>query len=160
MFQVNDTNKHRRRRKVMNENNTGRQLLLFFIGLGMLVGGFYMLMQRVTVTPEYMGNARFIGMGFMQNLPSGMVILPMILGIVLWIALPNPMIGRLITILGGLIIVLSILLSIKLRAQQMSLFDLLEMMILIFGGGALMLRTLFAGGGSNHQKKNNDGKTS
>lgn len=124
-----------------NSNSAGRDLLLLLIGIGMCVGGLYLFASKVSVSPN-MSRVDFFGMLGGNGVPGGMIIIPLILGIVLWIAVPKTYIGQILTAIGALIIVLGVISSLNLRMREMNLFELITIMVLIFGGAALSLRML------------------
>lgn len=131
----------------MNEKNSaGKELLLLLMGIGMCVGGIYLLFQQVTV--ESFTFSQGIGywgvFGNDKTIPSGLIVIPLIIGIMLWIILPRTFIGKLFTGLGALIIILGIISSVHLRFRRASLFEFVMMLILIFGGAALSFRIMLA----------------
>ena len=127
----------------MNSNSSlGKDLILLLIGIGMCAGGLFLFANNVTVSSFSMTRVGYWGALGGRTLPGGLVVLPLILGIILWIVLPKAFIGKIITILGGLFIILGVMSSVKLTFNSSSLFDYILMLILIFGGGALALRKL------------------
>lgn len=131
----------------MNEKDSvGKDLLLLLIGVGMCFGGLFIFANNVTVSSFTMSRVSYWGAFGGRSLPGGLVVVPLILGIILWIALPNTFIGKIVTVLGTLIIILSVMASVNLRFKDASLFDYILMLVLIFGGGALALRMLLSPG--------------
>lgn len=129
----------------MNEKNSaGRQLLLLLLGILMCCGGLYLFSKQVAVeTVRFNNMYGSWGLFGSKGIPGGMVVIPLIIGVVVWVIFPRSFAGKLITILGGLFIILGVISSIELRFQRASLYELILMLVLIFGGGALALRILF-----------------
>ncbi len=138
----------------MSENKPGRDLQLLLLGLGMLVGGLYLLFANVSVSTNYYSVGRTGFFGMISRVPSGMIIIPFIIGIVLIVIFPKNIIPKIVTGLGLLVIVLGIIASVDIRFQAKSLFEFLMMVILIFVGAALCLRILL----SDKYNKKNDKK--
>lgn len=130
---------------IMNERNSaGKQLLLLLLGILMCGGGLYLFAQQITVTTYSFNNVygRW-GLFGGRGVPGGMILIPLIIGIVVWVIFPRSFAGKLITMLGTLFIIFGVISSISLEFRRTSLYELVLMLILIFGGGALALRILF-----------------
>lgn len=114
-------------------------LMQFIIGLVMLVAGGYWFMSSVTVTTGFYG----LRLGNF-NVTGGLVVVPFIAGII-WLFLNTDSIGaKILTGLGLVIILASVIMSTHFVFQSRSLYEYLIMLILIFGGGALAMQVLFA----------------
>ena len=105
----------------------------------MLVAGGYWFLTSVTVTTGFygitLGNFRING---------GLVVVPFIAGII-WLFLNFDSIGaKILTGLGLLIILASVIMSTRFIFQSRSLYEYLIMLVLIFGGAALCGQVLFA----------------
>ncbi|NLL67618.1 MAG: 2-keto-3-deoxygluconate permease [Clostridiaceae bacterium] len=129
----------------MNEKNSaGKQLLLLFLGILMCCGGLFLFSRQVDVKVYEFGNMYgHWGLFSGKGIPGGMVVIPLIIGIVVWVIFPKSFAGKLITILGGLFIILGIISSVNLVFRKTTLYEFILMIVLIFGGGALALRILF-----------------
>lgn len=111
----------------------------FIIGLLMLVAGGYWFLTSVTVTTGFYGLA--LG-NFRIN--GGLVIVPFIAGII-WLFLNFDSIGaKILTGIGLVIILASVIMSTRFIFHNRSLYEYLIMLILIFGGAALCGQVLFA----------------
>lgn len=109
----------------------------FVIGMIMLTAGLYWFMSNVTVS-TYFG-FRFMGFRF----GGGLVVLPFIVGII-WLFLNVDSIGaKLLTGIGVVIILASIISNLQFVFRGVSLYVYLVMLILIFGGSALVGQVLF-----------------
>ncbi len=119
----------------------------FVIGMVMLVAGLYWFMSNVTVS-TYFG-FRFMG----HHLGGGLIVVPFIAGII-WLFLNVDSIGaKLLTGIGVLIILASIISNLQFMFQSASLYTYLVMLILIFGGGALVGQVLFRWPKDEDEKK-------
>lgn len=113
--------------------------LQFLIGLAMLVAGGYWFLSSVTVTTGFFGLS--LG-GFRIN--GGLVVVPFIAGII-WLFLNIDSIGaKILTGVGLLIILASVIMSTRFIFSNHSLYEYLIMLVLIFGGAALCGQVLFA----------------
>ncbi|NBK91656.1 hypothetical protein D5278_06630 [bacterium 1XD21-13] len=119
----------------------------FVIGMVMLVAGLYWFMSNVTVS-TYFG-FRFMG----HHLGGGLIVVPFIAGII-WLFLNVDSIGaKLLTGIGVLIILASIISNLQFMFRSASLYTYLVMLILIFGGGALVGQVLFRWPKDEDEKK-------
>lgn len=119
----------------------------FVIGMVMLVAGLYWFMSNVTVS-TYFG-FRFMG----HHLGGGLIVVPFIAGII-WLSLNVDSIGaKLLTGIGVLIILASIISNLQFMFRSASLYTYLVMLILIFGGGALVGQLLFRWPKDEDEKK-------
>lgn len=121
-----------------NQNSSDNEVLQFFLGIILLGAGLFMLSKRVMVhSSMYIWR---IG-GF--DLSSGMVTIPLIIGIIWHFFDSKSIIAKIIITLGVIFIVLSIIMSVRINFVTTSMFDY----ILIFGmaaaGSGLLLKTLF-----------------
>lgn len=129
----------------MNENKPGRDLQLLLLGLAMLAGGLYLLFSSVSVNSfGFAGSTNFWGILGGSGVPTGTIIIPFIIGVVLMIAIPKNIVPKIVTGLGLLIIVLGIISSVRITLHNMSLFNFIMIVVLIFGGAALCLRILLS----------------
>ena len=113
----------------------------YFIGLAMLVAGFYLLLNAITVTSSFgMGYGLYSVRGY--SLTSGMVMFPFMFGIgIIFYNSKNP-IGWLLAA-GSLIgLIAGVIASIRFNMRAMSAFDLITILVLSLGGLGLFLRSL------------------
>lgn len=130
----------------MNERNSaGKQLLLLLLGILMCCGGLYIFSTHVIVRNGFSFNGMYRGIGLFgaRGIPGGLVVIPLILGIVIWVIFPRSFAGKLVTILGTLFIIIGVISSVNLEWKTSTLYEMVLMLVLIFGGGALALRILF-----------------
>jgi len=117
----------------------------FFIGLVMMCGGFYLLLNAITVSSSFGMGSRLYGfsaMGGHMNITSGMIMLPFIFGIGLIFYNSKNIFGWILT-LGSLTgLIFGVISSIRFSFRTMTSFDLIIILILAFGGLGLFLRSL------------------
>ncbi|MDE7431639.1 MAG: hypothetical protein K2N34_06985 [Lachnospiraceae bacterium] len=129
----------------MNDRNSaGKQLLLLLLGILMCGGGLFLFSRQINVVTYGLSSVygRW-GLFGGRGIPGGMILIPLIIGIVVWVIFPDSFAGKLITMIGVLFIIFGVISSISLEFRRTSLYELVLMLILIFGGGALALRILF-----------------
>ena len=125
-------------------NEAGKQLLLLLLGILMCGAGLYLFSKNVMVSAPRFGNMYSSwGIFGSRGIPGGMVVIPLIIGIVVWVIFPKSFAGKLISMLGTLFIILGVVSSVELDYRRTSLYEFILMLILIFGGGALALGVLF-----------------
>ncbi|MCL1099354.1 hypothetical protein [Shewanella gelidii] len=117
----------------------------FLIGLAMMCGGFYLLLNSVHVSSGFGLGYRLYqlnSMGMNMSITSGMVMLPFIFGVaILFYNGKNP-IGWLLSAGSLVALVFGVISSIQFRFKSMSAFDLIVILVLAFGGLGLFLRSL------------------
>ena len=112
-------------------------LAQFVIGLIMLAAGLYWFMSNVTVSTHF----GFHLWGY--HIGAGLVVVPFIAGII-WLFLNVDSLGaKILTVLGIVIILASIISNIRFFFRATSLYAYLLMLIFIFGGAALVGQVLF-----------------
>ena len=113
-------------------------LLMFFIGLAMLVVGFYIFSSRVVVTT---------GFGFhfgSIDINGGIVVIPMLAGIFWWFITPKNIAPKIVTALGAVLIVVSVIINTRFYFHD-NLFSYILMLVMMAGGAGLILKVLFGG---------------
>lgn len=114
-------------------------LVMFLIGIAMLVAGGYAFLQNVTVTSGLM-SIRWGGF----NAGSGLIIIPFIVGIMMLFAMPHKFVSKLVTGLGLLIIVVSVIMGTHFYFRPIPSYAYLLMLVGMFGGLALVLKVLLS----------------
>ena len=135
----------------MNEKNP---LLTFFIGVVLLGAGLYWLFNSVVVESFGLGAFHIGSTSF--NIPSGLVIVPLIIGVFWWVISPNSFFAKVITVFGVVIIVASIIASVQFRFKQKSLYEYIIMILMIVAGSGLLARVLLTGDGNDKKDKKSD----
>ena len=123
------------------ENNGGP--LQFFLGLVLLAVGLFWFSQSIMVQTNWF-SWRLGGV----QLSSGLSVVPLILGIIWMFFNPKSWAAKIVTILGGILIVASIIMSINFHFVRTSLFSFIVMISFMAAGSGLLLRALFRGGKS------------
>jgi len=117
----------------------------FFIGLIMMCGGFYMLLNAINVTSSFGMGMRlygFSGIGGQYNITSGMVMIPFIFGVGLIFYNGKNILGWLLAIGSITGLIFGVISSIRFSFRTMTSFDLIVILILAMGGLGLFLRSL------------------
>lgn len=115
----------------------------FLLGLVMMMGGGYLLLQSIQVS-----NTFSLGFGLYHwssfSVTSGMILIPMFFGVglIFWNS-RNPL-GWVLAVGSLVALVFGVISSLNFHIRPMSLFDLLVILTLCVGGCALFLRSLTA----------------
>lgn len=126
----------------LSSHKTKNELLMFFIGLVLLGAGLFWLFQRTSVATVGIFSGGLLFGNIM--IPTGVVLIPLILGIILLFFLEDKrIIGWIVTVIGLIIVILSILMSVRISFERTSLFEFICMFGFIAAGTGLLLRTLF-----------------
>lgn len=129
-------------KKIRKEQNQGRNdLLSFFIGLLMFGGGLFMVLQNAQVSSSW-GYGYFYHIGS-WGIPNGLIMLPLLIGIVMLFLMDRKIFGWIVTVLGILFILLTIIMSVHISWRTTSVYVFIIMFGLIAAGGGLMLKSLF-----------------
>lgn len=113
----------------------------FLIGLAMVIVGGYMFFDSIRVTSGFhWGGPIFSSGGY--SLTSGMILIPLIVGIAVIFYNASNLIGWFLA--GGSLLALSfgVVRNMQFVFQSMSLFSLLIILVLFFGGVGLLLSSL------------------
>lgn len=117
----------------------------FFIGLIMMTGGFYLLLNAISVTSHFALSSRlygFSGFGGHFAITSGMVMIPFMLGIGMVFYNSRNIVGWLLTLTSISALIFGVISSIHFSFKSMSAFDLILILVLAIGGLGLFLRSL------------------
>lgn len=120
------------------KNSGGNELLQFFVGLILLSIGLFLFSKRVIVRSGWLS---WSIAGF--NLTSGIIVLPLIIGVVWYFYNPKSIFAKIIMLLSAILIVVSIIMSVRFIFMSTSMFDYLLILILAAVGAGLILRVLF-----------------
>lgn len=113
-------------------------LLKFMAGIIMLIAGLYWFMSSVTVTTG------FYSFRIGQFSGGGLVVVPFIAGICWMFARPDSLGAKIVTILGLVIILASIIAGTRFVFRSRNLYEYLLMLVFIFGGAAITLSMLLS----------------
>lgn len=124
-----------KKEELISQNEMGQ----FVIGIILLAVGLFMLSMRVRV---YSGWFAGFTIGSFR-VASGVVTIPLIIGIIWYVINPKSLLPKLLCALGGLIIVVSIIMSVSINWVQSTLFEYLLIFTLSAVGLGLILKTVF-----------------
>ena len=136
----------------MNSNSGGKNFLLLLLGIGMLAVGLVIFFSGVTVTT---GHQSFWGFFGNMNV-TGVLFIPLILGIVLWVLFSKSIWPKILTWVSVIAMVMSVLTSLRFTYYN-NAFATIMYIILIFVGGALTLKKLYIDSPKRAKNKEDDG---
>lgn len=122
----------------MRKGIADNEFIEFLMGLVLLGVGLFMLSKRVIVSS---GFGLFSIGGF--DMTTGTVVIPLMIGIILYFLKPKSLIPKLIILLSSVFIIVAIIMSVRLRFVPTSLFDYLLIIVLIAVGTGLVLRSAY-----------------
>jgi len=114
----------------------------FFIGVIMMCGGFYMLLNAITVSSNFGLSSRLFGFGNNVGVTGGMIMIPFIFGIGLVFFNSKNILGWLLTIGSITALIFGVISSVSFNLRTMTSFELIVILILAVGGLGLFLRSL------------------
>ena len=107
----------------------------FIIGILLLATGLFLLTQQTSATMIW-HQWRFGSV----NIASGLILIPFVIGLVILFYNPKSIFGKILTVIGIIIIIATILMSIRIQFEKTSLFNLILMLSLIAAGAGFLLR--------------------
>ena len=113
----------------------------FLIGLIMMIGGGYLLLNAIVVRPNFGLRSRVFGIGGMP-ITSGMVLIPFMFSVGMIFYNSRNWIGWILA--GGALVALivGVIANMTLEMNRMRGFDLIVILVLLVGGIGLFLRSL------------------
>ena len=129
------------------------ELMQFIAGIVMLAVGLYIFSQKVIVFSGY--GFFFIGGG---RFSSGLIIVPLIIGIVWMFITGANFASKVFTSLSVLLIIVSVIMSTHIHLSAMTLYEWILLLVLIFGGAGLVGKVLFAGNVTSAKEKKTSDK--
>ncbi len=130
-------------RELDRERNRDRNdLRNFFVGLLMFGGGLFLILQNARVTSSWGYGGHIFSIGS-WGVPNGMIMLPVLIGIVMLFMMEKKFFGWTVTILGIIFILFTIIMSVRITWITTSAYMFILMFGLVAAGGGLMLRVLF-----------------
>lgn len=133
----------------MNNNHEKNELLQFLGGLLMLAVGLFIFANKVIVTSGFFGNGSISIMGYRLN--TGLVIVPLIIGIVWMFISSGSFVSKIFTTIAVLFIIATIIMNTNIQLMRMTLYEWVLILVLIFGGGALVAKISFAYRGEDEE---------
>ena len=128
----------------MNNKGSNRKSndgINFFVGIILLGLGLFLLMNRISVGTSWFGNNLFSIGGY--GVPSGLSVLPLIAGIIMFFYNTESKIARLLMVFGVVLIVASIIFSVQIRLMPTSLYMYILIIGMIAAGTGMTLKGLF-----------------
>ena len=113
----------------------------FFVGLVLMAGGFYLLLNSVVVSSSFGLGTRLFGVGG-YGITGGIVLIPLVIGISMIFFNARSALGWLLAICAFAALVFGVIASVNMSLRTMSAFELLCILALAFGGLGLFLRSL------------------
>ena len=114
----------------------------FLLGLVMMIGGGYLLLNEIVVRPQWgFGAALYSFGGF--GVTTGMILIPFMFGVGLIFYNSRNWLGWLLA-LGSLVaLVFGVIANLTLTFAGTTAFDLIVILVLLVGGIGLFLRSLY-----------------
>lgn len=116
----------------------------FFLGLLMMCGGFYLLLNGVVVSSSFGLGMRLFGVGG-YGVTGGIVLVPLVIGVAMIFYNARNYLGWLVALCSFGALVFGVISSVSLNLRTMTAFELICILVLAFGGLGLFLRSLRAG---------------
>tara|TARA_R110002167_G_scaffold15784_2_gene62689 strand:- start:1731 stop:2147 length:417 start_codon:yes stop_codon:yes gene_type:complete len=117
----------------------------FFIGVIMMCGGFYLLLNAITVSTNFGMGTRLYGFsawGTNMSLTSGMIMIPFMFGVGLIFYNSKNILAWLLTLGSVSALIFGVISSVRFSFKTMSAFELMVILVLAVGGLGLFLRSL------------------
>ena len=115
--------------------------LLFPLGIVMMCGGFYLLLNSIVIRANWgLGHSLYSFGGF--SVTSGMIMIPFLFGVGLVFYDSRNKIGWVLAIGSLVALIFGVLASVNFSFARMSAFDLIVILVLAFGGMGLTLKSL------------------
>ena len=124
-----------------SERNSS-DLKCFFLGLLMFGAGLFMIFQNAQVRSNLGYGGYFYHIGN-WNVPNGLIMLPLIAGIFMLFMMEKRIFGWIVTILGIIFILMTILMNVRIEWRTTSAYVFVIMFGLTAAGGGLLMRALF-----------------
>lgn len=119
----------------------------FFIGFIMMCGGLYLLLNAIVIKTSFDLGYRLVSFnvfGGHFGLTSGMVLIPMMLGVGVIFYNGKSVFGWLLAAGSLTALIVGVIASISFSFRAMTAFDLITILVLFSGGLGLFLRSLQA----------------
>ena len=113
----------------------------FFLGLVMMCGGFYLLLNGVVVSSSFGLGSRLFGIGG-YGVTGGIILIPLVIGIAMIFYNARSVFGWLLAVASFGAMVFGVIASVSLNLRTMTAFELICILALAFGGLGLFLRSL------------------
>lgn len=115
----------------------------FLLGLVMMIGGGYMLLNSIILRPSFGFRMAMFNAGGVP-ITSGMILIVFMFGVGFIFYDRAKWIGWILAVGSVIALTFGVIASTQLMFANMSVFDLLVILVLVFGGAGLFLRSLVA----------------
>ena len=112
-----------------------RSVIYFIVGMALIAGGLFMIFQNTKISLSLMSI-------FGYTPPTGVIILPLLIGVAMLFFNSRSILGWIITIFGIVSIVLGLIMSLRMSFGVITLYDGLIMFGMPFAGAGLVLKAL------------------
>jgi len=116
----------------------------FFIGFIMMCGGFYMLLNAITVTSNFALSSRLYGFsafGSNFGITGGIVMIPFMFGIGIIFFNSRNYLGWLLSLGSITALIFGVISSVRFSMKTMTAFELIVILVLAIGGLGMLLRS-------------------
>lgn len=113
--------------------------LEFYIGLFLLAAGLFFILTKARVSSFGFYSFNIGG----TTISSGLIVIPLILGVIWMFYNPKSIVARILSILGGIFIIAAIIVSVRITFPATSLFDYIIMIVLMASGAGMLLKAFF-----------------
>ena len=114
----------------------------FLLGLLMMCGGFYMLLNGIVVSSNFGMGTRLFGIGAGFGITGGMILIPLMIGVGMVFYNARNYLGWFIAIGSFAALIMGVISSVNMSLRTMSAFELLVILTLAIGGLGLFLSSL------------------
>lgn len=114
----------------------------FILGIFMMCGGGYMLLQSITVRSGFGWGMSMYHFGSGISITNGMIFIPFMIGVGIIFYNSRNFIGWLLTLGSLAALVFGVISNLHVSMRTMSAFDLIVILVLTVGGLGLFLRSL------------------
>lgn len=121
-----------------SKEQSGNELLQFFIGVILLGVGLFMLSKRVMVHSSW-----YVWRIGSFDLSSGTVTIPLIIGIIWYFFNSKSIVPKIIITLSVIFLIVTIIMSVRINFVTTSMFDYILILGMAAAGSGLLLKTLF-----------------
>lgn len=124
----------------MAEKNSKKasDFIEFYMGILLIIAGLFFLLSKAVVHSGFYSWS----VGGL-SISTGLVVVPLMIGIIWLVNNPKSILARIITIAGAIFIIGSIIINIRISFTTTSMVDYIIMMLLIAGGIGLILKASF-----------------
>jgi hypothetical protein len=116
----------------------------FFVGLIMMIGGAYLLLNSIIVVPNFGFGAVAFRVGGLP-VTSGFILIPFMFGIGMIFYNSRNWAGWILAGVSVIALVFGVIANMQIQFARISILDLLIILVLLVGGAGMFLRSLRAG---------------